>query len=349
MRWRFHYIPILICCLLITTTTSANEIKREIKIAFGSCLNQARSQPVWKAILAEQPELFLFAGDNIYPDRGLYYLMQEPQRIQQAYEELNEHPDFQQLRSTTTILATWDDHDYGRNDAGKDYPHKEQSKNYFLEFFNFPEDAPLRQHEGIYHSYYQPTATGPIQIILLDTRSFRSSLVHGQPDQNCRSINLVANNDKNSTILGKAQWQWLKQELQKPARLRIIVSSIQVIPDSHCFEKWSNFPHEREKLFNLISEHHNAPVILVSGDRHLAEISRMDLTEDISLFEVTSSGLNTAGAGRGESNHYRVTETNVRRDNFGLLTIDPDILNSPIRLQLKGIEGQVLQEFVVNH
>ena len=38
------------------------------RIAFGSCADQVKPQPIWDAILAYQPELFIFAGDNVYGD-----------------------------------------------------------------------------------------------------------------------------------------------------------------------------------------------------------------------------------------------------------------------------------------
>ena len=38
------------------------------RIAFGSCIRQDRSQPIWQAISDYQPQLFVLTGDNIYGD-----------------------------------------------------------------------------------------------------------------------------------------------------------------------------------------------------------------------------------------------------------------------------------------
>ena len=38
------------------------------RIAFGSCADEEKPQPIWDAVLAYQPQLFLFAGDNVYGD-----------------------------------------------------------------------------------------------------------------------------------------------------------------------------------------------------------------------------------------------------------------------------------------
>jgi alkaline phosphatase D len=35
-------------------------------------------------------------------------------------------------------MAVWDDHDYGVNDGGGDFPAKEISRKAFLDFFNEP-------------------------------------------------------------------------------------------------------------------------------------------------------------------------------------------------------------------
>ena len=38
------------------------------RIAFGSCAHQDKPQPIWGAVLDYRPELFVFAGDNVYGD-----------------------------------------------------------------------------------------------------------------------------------------------------------------------------------------------------------------------------------------------------------------------------------------
>jgi alkaline phosphatase D len=104
--------------------------------------------------------------------------------------------------------------------------------------------------------------------------------------------------------------------------LRILVSSIQVIPEEHCFEKWANFPAERDRLFDLIRDTGAGHVVVISGDRHLGEISRLPAGRvGYPLYEVTASGMNSAGAGEGERNRYRVTGDNFREDHFGVIRL----------------------------
>ena len=53
-----------------------------------------------------------------------------------------------------------------------------------------------------------------------------------------------------------------------------------------------NFPHERERLYKLLRDTRAGGVVLLSGDRHLAELSVTDAGLGYPLFDLTSSGLN---------------------------------------------------------
>jgi alkaline phosphatase D len=49
---------------LAPAALSAQARRPLTRIAFGSCAEQADSQPIWDAILAYKPELFIFAGET---------------------------------------------------------------------------------------------------------------------------------------------------------------------------------------------------------------------------------------------------------------------------------------------
>lgn len=313
-------------------------------IAFGSCLRQWKPQPVWDGIAAVAPDVFVFLGDNIYADRGYYRFMREPERIGSAYAALAAQEGFQRLKKRAIVHATWDDHDYGRNNAGAEYPWRQASEKYFLDFFERPADAPERGRPGIYSAHAFGSDENRMQLILLDTRYFRSPLKKGATTPECRKVNLAPNTDPAATLLGEAQWAWLEQRLREPARLRIIASSIQMIPQAHCFEKWVNFPHERRRLFDLIRTTKANGVILLSGDRHLAEISRLPPeVVGYPLYEVTVSGMNSARAGKGEHNSFRVTPDNYREDNFGTLRIAWAGTETVIQLDVRDVGGAVAE------
>jgi alkaline phosphatase D len=318
-------------------------------LAFGSCLRQWKPAPILDTVRALGPDAFVFAGDNVYTDTGRYRRKKEPERIALAYEELAGKPAFQALRASTRLLATWDDHDYGRDNAGAEYPWKNESKAAFVSFFSVPDSSPVHRRAGVYSAHWLGDAEHPVQILLLDTRTFRSPLHRAEADAQCTRIHLTPTSDTTATVLGDQQWQWLADQLKQPAALRLIVSSIQVIPDRHCFEKWSNFPHERERLIQLIRASGGVPTVLLSGDRHFGEISALPGPDNtLPLYEITASGLNSAGAGRGEVNPYRVSEDNVRVDHFGVIRYRHKAPAS-VELALYDAKGRVVQNHLIDY
>jgi len=137
------------CCVigllsLLGLTSHAQEPLS--RIAFGSCAKQDQPQPIWESVVAMKPQLFLFIGDNIYGDT------EDMAVLKQKWDLLGAQPGYQKLKQTCPVLATWDDHDYGANDAGADYAKKRESQQLFQDFFDVPKDSPRRKQEGVYHA-----------------------------------------------------------------------------------------------------------------------------------------------------------------------------------------------------
>ena len=97
------------------------------------------------------------------------------------YAKLAAMPGFKALRESVPILATWDDHDLGVNDGGSDYPKKVESQKIFLDFFGDPEDSPRRKQPGVYDAKVFGPEGKRVQVIMLDTRYFRSSPLKKKP------------------------------------------------------------------------------------------------------------------------------------------------------------------------
>lgn len=309
-------------------------------IALGSCAHQKKSQPIWDAILEKSPELFLFLGDNVYADT------EDMDEMRAAYAQLAEHEGYRKLRESCPVLAIWDDHDYGVNDGGAEYPMREGAEQVFHEFFQTPDDSASRKRPGIYDVRYYESGGKRLQILLLDTRYFRGPLVplakrgpNGPYDRN---------RDPDATVLGEEQWKWLAKEFSEPADVRIIATSIQFLPVDHNWELWENFPLERERLLNLLRTEQTGPVIFVSGDRHMGELMKLPADDEKSpgfpVYEMTTSGLTNAGGGqKGEPNRYRVSPVNFQRRNFGLLRID--WASGKVVMQLCDVDGRVVDEY----
>lgn len=280
------FLLFLIPALYIQGQQPLSTTKLISRIGFGSCNSQDKPQLIWDTILKQKPECFILLGDNIYGDTRDMIVLQK------KYDQFGNKPPYQRFKRQVPIIATWDDHDFGENDGGKEYPMKKESKEIFLKFFNEPKESERRLHEGIYTSYMLEQDGKRLQIILPDLRTFRDSLCKGGADEDCYG-EYIPCTDPAKTMLGEEQWKWLERELRKPADLRIIGSSTQFLVDFNGWEAWANLPFERERLLKLIAETKANGVVFISGDLHYAEMSRLQRT-DLGLYpiyDLTSSGL----------------------------------------------------------
>ena len=307
-----------------------DETKTLTRIVFASCAQQNGDQSIWDQIASEHPDLTLFMGDNVYGDVS----PDEPAlpELKTAYMRLAQSQPFARARAAAPMLTVWDDHDYGRNDGGGDYALKEKSEALFDYVWAVPEDDPRRTRPGVYGSWIIGAEEGKrVQVIMLDTRFFRSPLVETDERGAHGKERYVPDDDPSKTILGDTQWKWLAEELQKPADLRLVVSSIQVIADGHGWESWRLFPHERARLYKTITGLGVNGVVFLSGDRHGAALYRKDGVNDYPLFEATSSSLNLpASIWRAESGETWMEEGPNRlgdmiyEANYGVIDIDWD-------------------------
>ncbi|HET6766172.1 MAG TPA: alkaline phosphatase D family protein [Chitinophagaceae bacterium] len=338
------FLPVMFVVCFISCEQSPSVTK----IAFGSCGWQDEPQPILALAATEKPDAFIFLGDNIYGDTD------NMDTLRAKYNRWGAMEEFKKLDSATKIFATWDDHDFGRNDAGKWYPYKKESKEIFLTFFKEPAESDRRKHEGIYHSEYIKTGAKTIQVILLDVRTFRDDLllydtsVKLPRESYFYKPDYMPHISPDSTLLGPEQWQWLETELAKPADLRLICSGSQFSIEYNGYEAWANFPHEQKRMLELIKKAKANGVIFLTGDVHYAEISKLEESGLYPIYDITASGI-TSTWDFATLNKNRI-EGPVMDNHFGLLTIewqiDPLIRmeiidkyrNSRIEYTIKGSE-----------
>lgn len=307
------------------------------RIGFGSCLRQDRPAAILGAIAQQNFDLFIFAGDNVYGDTVAGDESDpELNATISAYAGLAARPDWQRFRTAQPLLAIWDDHDLGENDGGAAFPYRAGTQQLFLDFWGKSAGAPQRHGDGLYGAYMFGPEGRRVQVILLDTRSFRSALAQSEPDANNRRA-YVPVTDPAATMLGAAQWAWLEGELRKPADVRLIVSSIQVAALDHPFEKWANIPAERQKLFDLIASTRANGVIFLSGDRHRALVSRETEGTPYPLTDFTSSSLNIPFPARGVETDRTSLGAYFEQANFGEVAIDWE--GRSVALILRGPDG----------
>ncbi len=294
------------------------------RIAFGSCNHQSAPQHMWAQIAAQNPQLFLMIGDNVYGDNG-WDADAGLESLRRSYALQASHPEFTGFRAKFPMMATWDDHDFGLNDAGGNFPFRRWGEALFESFWG-SSDA-VRARPGVYDS----SITGPegkrVQVILLDTRFFRSDLKRMAWSKDRPPLGgYLQDNSADKTVLGTEQWAWLEAELAKPADLRIVVSSTQVITDAHQYEGWTNFPAERARLFAMLKGREASGLVLLSGDRHAAGIYKTQ-HDGQTMWELTSSSLNLAFGDDIERSTAREPDpSRISKffpiENYGLVDID---------------------------
>lgn len=211
----------------------------------------------------------LWIGDNVYADTENDIAV-----LERAHAMLAALPAFEQLKRDSIFAATWDDHDYGLNNFGKQYALREQSRMHFRRFWgleNFvPEDRP-----GIYHARYFGKDDQRLQVLLLDGR-------YNRDDEG-----------EDGDTLGEAQWAWLEDELRQPAALRLLVNGYQFFLDrDSVFETWSKFPAAQDRLFSLIRDTEAEGIVFIAGDQHYGEVSRLPGAIGYDAIEIMFCGIN---------------------------------------------------------
>jgi alkaline phosphatase D len=333
-------VGLVVAALVLAGSALARDEARPLtRIAFGSCADEEKPQPIWDAVLAYDPELFIFAGDNVYGDIRNGRVVPEPELIasvRESYAKAADVAGFMKVKLSVPHLAVWDDHDFGPNDGGAEFAGKRESQAVFLDFWAVPENDPRRSREGLYHAQTFGPPGRRVQVILLDTRYFRSPLKptdqRGAPGKE----RYLPDDDPGKTMLGEAQWAWLEQRLREPADLRLVVSSIQVLAEGHGWERWGNLPRERRRLFELVRETKAEGVVFLSGDRHTGALYREAVGTPYPFPEITSSGLNQVRPPTPEAGPNRLGDT-YDAVNFG--TIEVDWVRRVVKLSLRGLTG----------
>lgn len=326
---------------ILFSTLSCNSFKgvsnpqqERFTIAFGSCNDQKKENFLWKEINKHQPQVWIWGGDNTYSDTD------NMDTLRRDYQIVLQNPDYQQLKKTAQIFATWDDHDYGMNDGGVTFHAKKESQIAFLDFIDVSKNDKRRQQEGVYYAETIKKPKGTVKIIILDTRYFRTALTKNVDTKKRYQPSKYGE----GTMLGEKQWLWFENALKtSKADFNVVMSSVQFLSYEHGFEAWGNMPHEVDKLKKIIQTSQAKGVLILSGDRHISEFSKTTI-QGVSypLIDFTSSGLTHAYEKfTSEPNPYRVGSV-VSKISYGLLVFD--FKNKEIKMQIRGKDDVLLEE-----
>lgn len=293
-----HSLLILVSCQNPAMTAEDQPDSEVVvsRIATAGCHKQFEPATALARYVEAKPDLMLWVGDNVYADTtdDIGYL-------RKCYDALAAKPAFRQLREQTTLMATWDDHDFGLNNSGENYPLKKQSKTLFREFWKLEDRVPA-DREGVYYSRMFGSGNRALQVIMLDTR-------YNREDEG-----------PESDTLGESQWRWLADELAKPAALRLLVSGYQVLLEKGTpWETWAKFPKARKRLFDLIKMQKAAGILFITGDQHSGEVLRVRDALGYDGIEFMFAGINQ------EEQHvksaYRVSPASHAKHAYALIDI----------------------------
>ncbi len=322
----------LICILALFISSFV--YTKEYVIGFGSCIDQDLPQPIWSAIEAKNVDAFMFLGDNVYGDHPSGKL----DKLRKSY--ISQSTKFPKWLNKKKVVSIWDDHDYGINDGGGDFKNKRESQKLFLDFWQIPENDPRHKRDGLYFNELIEIDGFKINLIVLDTRFFRSKLSSNKSPY-------IPTDNIDTTILGDEQWTWFKQVLNHDSDLILVLSSIQILATEHVFEKWDLFPHERLKMMKLLDSIETKSLI-ISGDRHKGGLYKKG-----SLIELTSSSLNKPTTAARISRNLPIVADSIKKqlleddkllqnkiynyENFGLIKINTK--TQKIKISLNDING----------
>ncbi len=270
-------------------------------VAFSSSANQDVAQPIWATIAGNNPDLFLFMGDNVQASKA------GQKSLTEQYHKLDHISGYRSFREKIPFMATWNDKDYGQKE--------------FLQYWAYVANSTSFGQEGIYHAKIIGPKKKQVQIVMLDTRSFRTKA-----------------DDAKATLLGDIQWDWLEGQLKRPAQVRMIVSSIPLIATEHGTDRWADFPKERQRFFDLLKKTGARNVVVFSGNRHQSSIAKTGVKNWGILFDITASPINEPLAAAEEDSAFQGSA--YAGESFGLAQIDWS--SKKISLQIRDINNKTV-------
>ncbi len=296
----------------------------KLRLAFGSCLKASHSpeQPIFDVIAKAKPDVFVWTGDNCY---YTHIDAADPKKLWARMRSTRSLPSLKTLLANVSNVAQWDDHDYGNNNADRTYRRKKTSRKVFSAYWanrSYGADG-----EGI----YSKLSLGPLDLFLCDDRWFRDP-------------NKTADGPKKG-ILGPKQREWLIKSLaESTAPIKIVATANQFLARYHKFESWNSARHERDAIVAAIRDKKIKGVIFISGDRHLAEVTRWRgalHAIDYDLWDVTSSPLSNRAWKDGAKQPNPEREFSYGDTaNFGWIEVDSS--NKTVTLEIRDEKGKRL-------
>ena len=304
------------------------------RVVFTACAGYApEHERIWHTIKDQEPMALLMLGDNVYIDDPEHEITQ-----QFCYYRRYSRPEWRDLVASTGVYAIWDDHDFGLDDSfgGPEIDEpawKREVFNVFRQNWNNPAYGGGDEQPGVWFDFY----IGDVHFIMLDGRYYREAngrFPRNHPPQS-----------ENPVMLGPVQLAWLKETLlESRATFRVIASPVPwadgVAPRGRQkYDKWEGFPAERQAIFDHLAENEINGVLLISGDRHRADVHRIDRENGYSLYDFMSAmatNYHTHPLVEGSGFLFGYNEKN----NFGVLEFDTNRADPTITMEIRNIDDE---------
>lgn len=234
-----------------------------VSIAFGSCCKDRPGEPlpVFATIASHRPDALVLIGDTPYIDSTDLAVQRR------RYREFFANPQLAALRASTATYATWDDHDFGRNDTDGRLKGRDNARRAFVEYHANagPDGCGGRRDDGENgEGVYSKFRAGPVEVFLIDARWFsRTEPSPVDPER--------------PTLLGARQWEWLRRELRaSTATFKVLATgmiwneSVRPLKTDY----WGAYPHERAAVWKFIADERIDGVVLMGGDIHRSRLLR---------------------------------------------------------------------------
>lgn len=307
----------------ITMPSDAKAAKT--RIAFGTCPHRwgLGNSKQAELIRSRQPAALLAYGDIAVQDRyshlGLHradYLMRDCFAA------------WRSLVCAVPVYVSWDDHDYFGNDlAGIPPGYTDQNRRQVRDVFRSSWINPGcgSGEEGTYFR----TRIGPCDVIMLDTRYFRSG--------------------KKGSYLGDEQMAWLEKQLLDCKGPFIILSSGTMWSDyvSGGKDSWGKCdPAGRERIFAFIEKHRIPGVLLISGDRHGARGFRIPRPSGYAFYEFEPASLGARTGPKVSDPAWKDVQLFGidKQYAFGEFEVDPSPADPEVTFRLIDDGGKTIYE-----
>lgn len=209
---------------------------------------------MWAAAEESNLDYLFFLGDTVYGDA---LIIHGPNFLWERYMESRKSIPFYRWKNLKPVLATWDDHDFGKNDADGHYSYKSQSLSHFKTFFAQESD---RKHlfKG-YGNSFLFRAFGQ-NFAFFDNRFFRGFV--------------NAQNEK--TFMGRKQIDWMMNGLKKRPAPTLVMNGAPMFGRSEKGSSYqTNAPQELQYFLSSLKST-QSPAVFVGGDLHYSEFSKID-------------------------------------------------------------------------